>query len=31
VLPRAGLAPDARAAGLTADQWHRLAMLLTGQ
>lgn len=31
VLPRAGLAPDARAAGLTADQWHRLAMLLTGR
>lgn len=31
VLPRAGLAPDSRAAGLTADQWHRLAMLLTGR
>jgi 23S rRNA (adenine-N6)-dimethyltransferase len=28
VLPRAGVAPDARAAGLTADQWHCLATLL---
>jgi 23S rRNA (adenine-N6)-dimethyltransferase len=31
VLLRAGVAPDARAAGLTADQWHRLAMLLAGR
>jgi 23S rRNA (adenine-N6)-dimethyltransferase len=30
-LLRAGLAPDARAAGLSADQWHRLAMLLTSR
>jgi len=30
VLPRVGVSPDACAARLTADQWHRLAMLLAG-
>jgi 23S rRNA (adenine-N6)-dimethyltransferase len=30
LLPRVGVSPDARAARLTADQWHRLAMLLAG-
>jgi len=30
VLSRVGVSPDACAARLTADQWHRLAMLLAG-
>jgi hypothetical protein len=28
---RAGIAPGTPAAELTADQWHRLAQMLTGQ